>query len=561
MSVHTLGEAQALGLRLFLEGLEVPVISATVDINEGSAAVAQIEIVGLDSAMKFKPRTMVHLFFFDGGDYKYGPQTSKKTSGGERTDPSDPFSPMTPTKTETTALTVDDRYRLLFMGELFSYTYQKSGSGSRSVILNCIDFSNYWDTSFIFQVSGEEGLLDVPQIQPFITGSDLFVNNVVEENVALLIKQMSKENGGPQLTQSILPSSKVEFLSSLMGILEMLGGVSVIDDSKPPTKANPNYTRYSVHGGMTPWHTISERRVRLLDQLATDDGKTAANMFDQDAFEQFLKRQSDLTSSVLSFRDILNLLLGHVYYSTFPNPCGRLLKGEPVAPHTLPAGPTTPWVVPPYTIPTNRTLDPRFLAPGTDEQALNDSRVWFGGNPVGPIAVPKQLSAHFTFDQLTNSRSNPQLVPQNRLEAIKVYNYLQDLCLYILEPLREKFPRLSVNSGFRGPALNGATKGASKSSQHMLGQAADLDFGGAEENWRAFKYIAYETTDIPFGQLIFEKDSGRPWVHISLGTPWWRLDRDIRCSVPNPTTGGLSAVPAPKTWNAGTPLPKEYGGK
>ena len=255
MSKIVHGEAQVLNLRLFLEGLEVPIIAATVDVNESAAAVAQLEIVGLDSAMRFKPRTVVHLFFFDGAEHS-------QTGAGA--------------------------YRLLFMGELFSYTYQKTGSGARSVILNCIDFSNYWDTSFLFQVSGEEGLLDVPQIQPFVTGSDVFANMLAGGgNVALLVDQLKAQS---QLSQSVMTGGKVEFLSALMGILEILGGVSVIDDSKPPTKDNPDYTRFTVHGGLSPWHTLSERRVRLLDQLATDDGKTASSIFEQNALTQFLKK-------------------------------------------------------------------------------------------------------------------------------------------------------------------------------------------------------------------------------------------------------------------------------
>jgi len=558
MSSRTLGEAQVLGLRLFLEGLEVPVISATVDINEGAAAVAQIEIVGLDSAMKFKPRTMVHLFFFDGADYKYGPQTVKKTTDARRTDPSDPFSPMVPSKTETTRRTLDDRYRLLFMGELFSYTYQKAGSGARSVILNCIDFSNYWDTSFIFQVTGEESLLDVPQIQPFITGSDAFASNLVEGNVGLLITQLKAQT---QLSQSVLPGDgSVQFLSSLVGILEMLGGVSVLDDSKPPDPKDPKstYTRYSVHGGLTPWHTLSERRVRLLDQIATDDGKTASNMFEQEKFEQFLKRQSDLTSSVLSFRDILNLLLGHIYYATFPNPCGRLLTGEPFTPKPMDAGPTSNWAAPAYVFPTNLSVDPRYLAPGlTTADALQASRELYATST--PAQVAQELSKNFTFDELTNSGKHKNLVAQNRVEALQVYNFLRDLCLYILEPLLEKFPKLSVTSGFRGPELNAAV-GGSDGSQHKLGQAADLDFGSAQANWEAYKYLAFAPHSIPFGQVIFEKQGGRPWVHVSLGQPWFHLSNDVRRSVPNPSTGKLDCPPAPPSWNAQTPLPPEYAG-
>lgn len=527
MSKIVHGEAQVLNLRLFLEGLEVPIIAATVDVNESAAAVAQLEIVGLDSAMRFKPRTVVHLFFFDGAEHS---QTGTGT------------------------------YRLLFMGELFSYTYQKTGGGSRSVILNCIDFSNYWDTSFIFQVSGEEGLLDVPQIQPFVTGSDIFANTVggAESNISLLVDQLQAQS---QLSQSVMSGGKVEFLSALMGILEMLGGVSVIDNSKPPTDSNPNYTRYTVHGGLSPWHTLSERRVRLLDQLATDDGKTASSMFEQAAFTRFLKKQSDLTSSVLSFRDILNLLMGHVYYSTFPNPCGRLLPDEEFIPHAL-APAASSVTIPPYVPPANVLYNPAFLpsylstaatasaaaapalpafyAPVTGGGTPNTTTPSVVAVPAAPILtsplsslpggfstpslllVEEQLSPNFTYSMLTVCDSTHQA--QNRIDGLQCYYFLRDLCIIFLEAIREEATRrgfkMTVNSGYRSPAVNGNTKGSSPNSVHMIGHAADLGFGNDANNWAMYQWIVWDS-GLPFGEAIFEqKPAPSSWVHIALGADW-----------------------------------------
>lgn len=303
MSSNRLGEAEYLGLRLFLEGVEVPVVSATVDINEGSAASAQIELVGLDSALRILPRTVVHLFFFDGPAYNHDGLQSKNP---------------------------DNYYKLLFMGEVFSYTFQKTGQGSRAVILNCTDFSNYWDTSYLFQVSGEQGFLDIPQTQPFITGSEVFAENIVTQNMGFLISTISNAT---QLDQTFRSKNSVssDFLTKLFGFLELLGGVSVIDDSAK------QLTRESAFGGMSLWHTISERRVRLLDQIGVDSGETAAQLFEETKFYEFLKNQTDMSSPVLSFRDILNMLLGHIYYSHFPNPCGRITQSDFTA-HPVVAG-------------------------------------------------------------------------------------------------------------------------------------------------------------------------------------------------------------------------------
>jgi hypothetical protein len=61
---------QHLRLRCFLEGIEVPVISASLAIQANSPAQCQIQIPATDKAHELLPRTLVHLFF---RDYYDGP--------------------------------------------------------------------------------------------------------------------------------------------------------------------------------------------------------------------------------------------------------------------------------------------------------------------------------------------------------------------------------------------------------------------------------------------------------------------------------------------------------
>ena len=60
-----MAKSQLLKLRLFLEGIEVPVINASVTNAVGSPASANIEIVGDSKVLQFTARTMVHLFVYD----------------------------------------------------------------------------------------------------------------------------------------------------------------------------------------------------------------------------------------------------------------------------------------------------------------------------------------------------------------------------------------------------------------------------------------------------------------------------------------------------------------
>lgn len=91
-----------------------------------------------------------------------------------------------------------------------------------------------------------------------------------------------------------------------------------------------------------------------------------------------------------------------------------------------------------------------------------------------------------------------------------ITNNLIKLIEAVLDPLREWYGKpITVNSGYRCEALNKAIGGA-KSSQHMLGEAADITVGSKEENEKLFDYIK---DNLEFDQLINESDFS--WVHVS----------------------------------------------
>jgi len=89
----------------------------------------------------------------------------------------------------------------------------------------------------------------------------------------------------------------------------------------------------------------------------------------------------------------------------------------------------------------------------------------------------------------------------------------------VFEPLREWVGGpIKINSFFRGLPLNTAIGGA-KSSQHMKGQAMDIDdtFGHAT-NAEMYKWVK---ENLDFDQMIWEfgTDKNPNWVHISYVSP------------------------------------------
>ena len=97
-------------------------------------------------------------------------------------------------------------------------------------------------------------------------------------------------------------------------------------------------------------------------------------------------------------------------------------------------------------------------------------------------------------------------------------NNLKDVADNVFQPLREGLGcSIYVSSGYRSKELNKAIKGSSKTSQHLKGQALDLDADvyGKVNNYQIFKYILKY---IEFDQLILENvsaDGTGGWVHVS----------------------------------------------
>lgn len=116
---------------------------------------------------------------------------------------------------------------------------------------------------------------------------------------------------------------------------------------------------------------------------------------------------------------------------------------------------------------------------------------------------------YFTIAELCKSTTADRLGINNKCNQEHVVN-LTALVDNVLDPLRTWYGKpLTVSSGYRCPELNKAVKG-SNTSQHMSGQAADIDTGDRQQNKLLFEYIR---KNLPFDQLIDE--SNFAWVHVS----------------------------------------------
>jgi zinc D-Ala-D-Ala carboxypeptidase len=119
------------------------------------------------------------------------------------------------------------------------------------------------------------------------------------------------------------------------------------------------------------------------------------------------------------------------------------------------------------------------------------------------------LSPHVTVKEFTES---PTAINRgiSQVMDLTTTQKAKDLCENVFEPIRSYLGKpIKINSGYRSVALNRAVGGAS-SSQHVKGEAMDLDL----HDRSLFEWII---DNIEFDQLIAEFGSGDyfGWFHIS----------------------------------------------
>lgn len=127
----------------------------------------------------------------------------------------------------------------------------------------------------------------------------------------------------------------------------------------------------------------------------------------------------------------------------------------------------------------------------------------------------ERLSPHFRLRELERSQIAERHNIDNTVKEESVYKNLQLLCENVLEPVRNYYGiPFSPNSGYRCLDLNRRLK-SSDTSQHVSGQAADIELPGIS-NYALGIWIKnnceYDTVLLEFYK---EGIPSSGWVHVS----------------------------------------------
>lgn len=115
-----------------------------------------------------------------------------------------------------------------------------------------------------------------------------------------------------------------------------------------------------------------------------------------------------------------------------------------------------------------------------------------------------KLSDHYYLSDLVRSESAQRLKLRAQFTPpVAVINNLSNLCVHVLDVLKDRFPDLRITSGYRCVELNNHVGGV-PGSQHIKGMAADIQ---APDIDKIFEFIKLRS----FDQLIIYDT----FIHIS----------------------------------------------
>lgn len=146
------------------------------------------------------------------------------------------------------------------------------------------------------------------------------------------------------------------------------------------------------------------------------------------------------------------------------------------------------------------------------------------------------LSQNFSYEELTASTALDRYNKthdfniKNRPSAAQLKN-MKILCASFLQPLRDHYGPIRINSCFRTQLVNNLV-GGSKSSLHMQGRAADIYCASWEQ---AFCYAdfflqRFSKWGVGFDELFVcrRKSTGSIWIHLGIPNDGTYVDARLK---------------------------------
>jgi hypothetical protein len=118
------------------------------------------------------------------------------------------------------------------------------------------------------------------------------------------------------------------------------------------------------------------------------------------------------------------------------------------------------------------------------------------------------ISKNFTMEEMTHTNTGIRNIP-----TVDQSRRIRLLVFRLLQPLRDAVGPINVTSGFRTRAVNEAVGSTNPNSQHVRGEAADIEGVGVTN----FEVASYIYNNLDFDQMILEfvENEEPKWIHVS----------------------------------------------
>lgn len=316
---------QRLRLRLFLEGVEVPVIAANIQAAPNSPAVASIQIPPLAEGTRLLPRTIVHLYFLDfytgaspfiaEHSPNVNPTLSKSPTAYEQSkrsyfDKAEEGEAGSQNVENFLSDVDNERYKLLFGGEVVGFAWTKN-QAQRSLVLQCEDWSNYWDYAYQFNNTDIFG----PGLKAMFSGgaTNLFTDFLsTEGNILTQIIATGHCNSFPKLKG---------LAAGIIRLIEAIGGSYY---PRPSASGQPA----KQFAGQNIFFSLAELRLHITSLIAAfEDDPTSQRLLTRGGWTGMFDRLLGGQGGQVSIRKAMNAISGVMFHETYAQPCPLYVPG------------------------------------------------------------------------------------------------------------------------------------------------------------------------------------------------------------------------------------------
>ena len=294
-----------LKLRLFLEGVELPIVAVSINSQKNVAAAASIQVPANDYLLDLRPRTVVHLYAYDG--YQGLPPEQQVRVGGagvsiKQQIVADPAKGgiVPPVMAATPQLDridlENDNYKLIFGGELVGVQYAKSPM-SRGMTLQCQDWSGYWDIAYQYMVDGFS--LGGGGIKAAFTGASTTVfNDMLEGSGDIVTKLLGT-------APRSYPGLKGTLLGGIVHLIEAIGGC---------------YFGSKSIRGTNDFFSLAEMRLHLTQMVGANptSAKDEMKLLHANGFGSLFSKTLGGLGKLVTVRQVLLALQRYIFHEIIP---------------------------------------------------------------------------------------------------------------------------------------------------------------------------------------------------------------------------------------------------